>query len=124
MTDTPSPSPSPISIVKQDDIHIIHFKRNIFNEEMLQEVQNELRQLITNTDKPRFVLDMSKVTHASSNFLGMMMDATLKTSHKQGQMRVCQMTAEVKEMFALTRLDKMVAIHQTCQDAIASFEQP
>lgn len=115
-------APSPITIAQRDHIHIITFMRNIFSEEMIHQVQEQLRELITQTDTPHVVLDMSHVNHASSNFLGLMMDVTLKVGHKQGQTRVCHMTPDVKEMFALTHLDRMVPIHDTLESAIASFK--
>lgn len=115
-------SPSPITIATQNHIHIITFTRNIFNEEMISQVQNQMRELIAQTPEPHFVLDMAHVSHANSNFLGLMMDITIKVSHKQGKTRICHMKPDVKEMFELTRLDKMVSIHDTCENAIASFE--
>lgn len=114
--------PSPITITSRDHVQIITFMHNIFNEEMIQNVQDQLRELIIQTSTPHVVLDMSHVNHANSNFLGLMMDVTLKVSHKQGQTRVCHMTPDVKEMFALTHLDRMVPIHDTLEQAIASFK--
>ena len=116
------PSPALVTIEAQGDIQVITFLRDLFQEDAIAQVLDQLRKLVESLPQPRLVLNFARLKNVSSNFLGMVMDITLKTTHKKGQLRVCEMHEQVKDLFQLTRLDKIVPISDTQAQAIESLK--
>lgn len=116
------PSPALLTIEAQGDVQVITFLRDLFQEDAIAQVLAQLRQLVESLDQPRIVLNFARLKNVSSNFLGMVMDITLKTTHKKGQLRVCEMREPVKDLFELTRLDKLVPICGTQAQALQSLQ--
>lgn len=111
-----------VTIEAQGEVRVVTFMRDLFQEDAIAQVLDQLRKLVESLEQPRLVLNFARLRNVSSNFLGMVMDITLKTTHKKGQLRVCQMTEPVKDLFQLTRLDKIVPICDTQAQALASLQ--
>jgi len=66
------------------------------------------------------VLDMSNVTHASSIFLGMILELSLKLSRLKGALRIACMTPDVRDMFDMLRVGDVVKVFDDVNTAAKS----
>jgi anti-anti-sigma factor len=110
-----------LHIQQQADVHVVTFLRDVHNPEVIDQIQNQLRKLIEQAPSPRIVINFEKLRYVGSNFLGMIMAMAMQATHKKGQVRVCNMSAEVRDLFALTRLDSIVPVLPSLDEALASF---
>ena len=71
---------------------------------------------------PRIALDLSGVEYISSAGVGMLV-SMLKRCHQNGlELALAGLTAEVRELFALTRLDEVFPIATDIESWCRSFE--
>lgn len=110
-----------LHVHQQADVHVVTFLRDVHNPEVIDQIQNQLRKLIEQSPSPRIVINFEKLRYVGSNFLGMIMAMAMQATHKKGQVRVCNMSAEVRDLFALTRLDSIVPVLPSLDEALASF---
>ncbi len=111
-----------IDLQARQGSQVVTFLRDIHNAETIEQVHTQLRQMIDQAPLPRVVLDFARLRNVGSNFLGMVMAISMQATRKQGQVRVCNMSPEIQDLFNLTRLDKIVPVHASLDDAIASFQ--
>lgn len=71
--------------------------------------------------RTRLVLDMSGVEFVDSSFLGLLIIVLKRVSALGGDLRVSGLCVQVREIFALMRLDKLFHIHDTTEEAVRSF---
>ena len=116
-----SPSSDYFSLETRQTAQIVSFKRDIHNADAIELIHAQIRQLIDAASQPRLVLDFAHLRNIGSNFLGMVMGISMQATRKEGQVRVCNMTPEIRDLFNLTRLDKIVPVHASVDDAVASF---
>lgn len=115
-------------IQTHEGVHVVVFKRNLFDPEAIDAFRRELRALIDREPKPRLVLDCTHLRQVSSLFLGALMELTLKLrAERKGQahcyaLRLCGMSPQVFEVFSVMRLNESVHIHPDLPAALASFE--
>ncbi len=68
----------------------------------------------------RLVLDLSHVTFMDSGALGAVL-GVLKSVPPPGDLRLAGVTNSVRTVFRLTRLDKVLSLHDDVAAAVASF---
>ena len=116
--DQPDPA---FEVSRQGEVRIVHFTHATFNRIELNEVSRQLRGLIEHTDRPRLVVDCEHVTQMSSRILGVVMGLHLRTRQRDGELAICTLSQPILELFRLMRLDRVLAIHPTVEDAVASL---
>ena len=67
------------------------------------------------------VLDFQKVQFCSSAVIGKLVILDRKVKSKKGRLRLCAMTPEIREVFQITRLDQVLEIKDTREEALAAF---
>lgn len=72
-------------------------------------------------DPARVVLEMSGVDFIDSACLGAIVALSRKIREGGGDLRLAQLTDEVRSIFQITRLDKVLKIFDSLQEATASF---
>lgn len=84
------------------------------------ELKAEVQKLVKNTSS-QIVLDMAGVTFVDSSGLGAMV-ASLRTVNKvDGDIRIANLTPDVRSIFELTRMHRLFEIYPSSEVAIASY---
>jgi len=112
-----------IDVTKQGKVEIAKFKdKKILDETALDEIKVELLRLINDRQGLDLLLDFSQVEFMSSAALGL-----LGTIHRKvgttlkGRLKMCSIHPQIYEVFKLTNLNKLFAIHKDMAEALAKF---
>ena len=84
------------------------------------ELKAEVQKLVSNNSS-QIVLDMAGVTFVDSSGLGALV-ASLRTVNKvDGDIRIANLTPDVRSIFELTRMHRLFEIYPSSDVAIASY---
>jgi anti-sigma B factor antagonist len=70
----------------------------------------------------RVVLDLETVLFVDSSGLGALLSALRELTAVEGDLKLCQVQRRVRVMFELVRMDRVLSLHETREDALAAFE--
>ena len=87
-------------------------------------VADDLRRRLTDlVDRghARLVLDLASVMYIDSSGLGALVAAMKHARAAGGDIKVCTLEADVRSLFEMTRLNTVLAVHPTRQDAVAAW---
>jgi anti-sigma B factor antagonist len=87
-------------------------------------VADEMRHRLTGlVDKgqTRLVLDLGGVMYIDSSGLGALVAAMKHARAAGGDIKICMLESDVRSVFEMTRLDKVLALHGTRQEAVAAW---
>ena len=85
-----------------------------------QDFQIELAETMAEDDRA-LVLDLSKVTYISSAGLRVILLTAKALKRQDADLAVCSLTGPISEIFQISGFDKIIPVHQTQPEAIASF---
>lgn len=113
---------SRLRIHKDDDVaHIGFVDRNILDEGNIQQIGDEVLALIEQEPNPKLLIDFENVDHLSSAALGTLITINTKIRAKDGQLRLANIAPQIYEVFVITKLNKLFQIHESAEQARASF---
>jgi len=70
---------------------------------------------------PRLVLDLSKVRFVDSSGLGAMLSCLRQLSARNGDLKLCGMSTQVRALFELVRMHRIFDIYGTPEEAVRAF---
>lgn len=70
----------------------------------------------------RLVLDLARVAYVDSSGLGALVASMKRARGAGGDIRLCGLVPHVRSIFELTRLVKIIAIHESTDDAATSWK--
>ena len=112
----------PLSVVQEKAVRVVEFTNNkILDEANIAEIGSTLNGLIDENENPKVLLDFANVDHLSSAALGMLINANNRVKQKNGQLRLTNIKPQIREVFTITKLDKLFKIYPTRTEAMASF---
>jgi anti-sigma B factor antagonist len=92
---------------------------------ILEEIGKELYRLVDEEDRRKLVLDFEKVQYLSSQAIGIILTLNKKLSPlKYSKMVLCGVGPKLMELLKITRLDRILTVKPTQQDAVRVFDQP
>ena len=113
---------SRLRVNEQDGITRIEFvDRNILDEANIQQIGAEITKIVDSTPKPRILISFANVDHLSSAALGTLITINNRVRSKDGQLRLANIDSQIYEVFVITKLNKLFQIHDSTQEALASF---
>ncbi|MFT3785472.1 MAG: STAS domain-containing protein [Tepidisphaeraceae bacterium] len=116
---------SPLSITEVKDVRVVEFTANkILDEANIKEIGDAIGGLVDDREQPRLLVDFSHVDHLSSAALGMLINVNSKIRAKNGMLRLSNIKPQIREVFVITKLDKLFKILPTRQEALDSFTGP
>jgi anti-sigma B factor antagonist len=71
----------------------------------------------------KFVLDASNVEFVDSMGLGVLISFLRRVKAKEGDIKICSLTPEVKTIFEITRLYRLFDVADSVKDAIGRFQK-
>jgi anti-anti-sigma factor len=111
-----------ISVRKVDGITRIDFvDRNILDELNIHEINVQLMKVVEAEFRPKIVIVFKNVEHLSSAAFGVLVALKNRMDSRDGQLRLCEIRPKIREAFAITKLDRILSIHDTFEAAAASM---
>ena len=115
-------TPSRLRVQEQDGVTCIEFvDRNILDEANIQQIGEEISAIVDSQSSPKVLISFENVDHLSSAALGTMITINNKIRTKDGQLRLANIDPQIYEVFVITKLNKLFQIHETSEQALASF---
>jgi anti-sigma B factor antagonist len=114
---------SRLRVSEHDGITRIEFvDRNILDEANIQQIGAEITKIVDAKANPKILISFANVDHLSSAALGTLITINNRVRSKEGQLRLAHIDAQIYEVFVITKLNKLFQIHDTAQQALASFK--
>ncbi|MCC6739548.1 MAG: STAS domain-containing protein [Planctomycetia bacterium] len=95
----------------------------ILDETTVKVIADELMRLVDNTFKIKLMIDFSNVEYLSSAVLGKLVAIHKKVAEGKGVMKLACIKPAIKEVFKITKLDKVFELHDTHQACMDAFKQ-
>ena len=112
----------PVAVSDAKDVRIVEFTNNkILDEANIKEIGDAILGLVDERDNPKLLIDFGNVDHLSSAALGMLININSKVKAKNGSLRLANIRSTIRDVFVITKLDKLFKILPTREDALASF---
>lgn len=114
---------SRLSIQRDGPVTVIRFNdRNILDEASIQAIGEEILRQVEASPSPKILIDFTNVDHLSSAALGTLITVNNKVRQRDGQLRLCNIDAQIYEVFVITKLNKLFQIHKGVPEAMGSFK--
>lgn len=112
-----------IVVVTEGKIKVVYIQiAAITQANIIQQVGEDLLKAVDAWNKPKIVINFTKVTHLSSSFISKLVVAMRSVKEVKGTIKLCCMRPAIQEIFKITKLDKVFEIHPTQERAIKSFK--
>ena len=114
---------SHLTVNDRDGVSVVEFAdRKILDELCISEIREELSKLVVDADGIKLLLSFKNVEHLSSAALGVLITLNKQVSDHHGKLKLSDITPQIYEVFKITRLNKLFDIHDTTEQALASFQ--
>ncbi len=118
----PLGQPMSLSTYAKDGILTVVFDDpRILDETKLEELGRELIETLNKTTEERVILDFRNVKFMSSSMLGKLVQVHKKAGEFKVKMKLCSIDPEIRQVFKITKLDKLFEIESDETAARASF---
>ena len=95
--------------------------RNILDESNIQQIGDELNTIIDEVPTPKVLIRFANVEHLSSAALGALITVNNRVKGKDGELRLSEIDPQIREVFKITKLDKIFQIFDNADEALSSF---
>jgi anti-anti-sigma factor len=93
----------------------------IINEAGIQRIYKDVVDVIEKTDQSNVIIDFQCVQFMSSAALGMLVRIHKKCKQFDIVLKLCNIAPEIRKVFEITRLDKVLDIYDDPKEALAAF---
>jgi anti-sigma B factor antagonist len=101
------------------DVTVAKFTdKKILDEGNIQIIGNQLFALIEEDRRQKIVLDFANVEYLSSAALGKLITMDKKVKAAKGKLRLCNIRADIYEVFAITKLNKLFDMKDNLEAAL------
>lgn len=109
-------------VVDKNDVRIIRLLIDSVVFSNYDQVFKSIKNAISDDDS-RIVLDMEKVEFMDSLSIGMLVPLLLYARRMGGDLVVTQLNGHIRELFSVLRLDRILQVYETVEEAVAGFEE-
>jgi anti-sigma B factor antagonist len=95
--------------------------RKILSEQNIQILGEQLLDLVNESDSKKLLLNFHNVEYMSSAVLGMLVTLNKKVKAVRGKLILCSIDPKIREVFAITNLDKVFVIRDDEQESLQAF---
>jgi anti-sigma B factor antagonist len=111
-----------ISVEYAENATIVTFVDEKILEEMdIHSLQDSIMSVVEEGGRINLILDFCNVRFLSSAVLGLLMRISKKVYEQEGQLRLCNISPRIYEIFKITRLNKIFDIFEDVQGATESL---
>src|SRR5829696_8109897 len=108
------------------DHSVVEFRTpSLMDPIILEEIGKELYRLVDEEDRRKLILDFEKVQYLSSQAIGIILTLNKKLSAlKNSKFVLCGVGPKLMELLKITRLDRILTVKPTQEDAVKVFTLP
>jgi anti-sigma B factor antagonist len=104
------------------DVTVVSFMdRKILDEQNIQIIGDQLFSLVDDSGRKKLLLNFGNVEYMSSAALGKLITLNKKVQAVGGQLVLCNIDPQIREVFEITKLDKLFVIRGDEQEALQMF---
>jgi anti-sigma B factor antagonist len=104
------------------DVTVVCFTdRKILDEQNIQVIGEQLFSLVDEMSRKHLLLNFTNVEYMSSAALGKLITLNKKVQASGGRLVLCNIDPQIREVFEITRLDKLFTIRRDEQEALQAF---
>jgi len=104
------------------DVTVVNFvDRRILDEQNIQIIGEQLFSLVDEVGRRKILLNFGNVEFLSSAALGKLITMNRKVQAVRGKLVLCNISKEIREVFEITKLDKLFTILPDEQAALQAF---
>ena len=104
------------------DVTVVSFMdRKILDEQNIQVIGEQLFSLVDDSGRKKLLLNFGNVEYMSSAALGKLITLNKKVQAAGGKLVLCNIDPQIREVFEITRLDKLFVIKNDEQEALQVF---
>jgi anti-anti-sigma factor len=109
------------SFSKDGILTIVFEDARILDETKLEQLSRDLMEMLNKTTEERVILDFRNVKFMSSSMLGKLIQINKKAGEFKVKMKFCSIDPEIRQVFKITKLDKVFEIEADEAAARAAF---
>src|SRR5262245_64134358 len=98
------------SYAKDGILTVVFDDPRILDEIKLEEVGKELQEMLNKTTEERVILDFRNVKFMSSSMLGKLVQVNKKAGEFKVKLKLCSIDPEIRQVFKITKMDKVLDI--------------
>ncbi len=103
-----------------NDVMVIEVEGDIMGGSETEEFQTLIYNSIEN-DKVKIVADLTNANWINSSGLGMLITGLTTARSSDGDLKLAKVSPRIRRPLEITKLDTILSIHPTVDEAIASF---
>ena len=104
------------------DVTVIYFQdAQILDEGKIQQISEELTKVAEKVTAGKLLLNFGDVRFMSSSVLGRLVNLNKKCKADGTDLKLCNISPDIMQVFKITRLTKVFQIHDTEEAASAAF---
>ena len=107
-----------------DKYTVVEFRTaSLMDPIMLEEIGSQLYRLVDDEDRRKLVLDFEKVQYLSSQAIGIVLTLNKKLAAlRHSKLVLCGVGPKLMDLLKITRLDRILTVKPTQQEAVKVFE--
>lgn len=105
--------------IEGNNVLVIELREDNLDASNVREFRDTVQSLIQ--AHTRVVLDMAGVKFVDSSGLGALISCLRSLNARQGDFRLCQLSATVRALFEMMRMHRVFNVQPTRDDAVASY---
>ena len=109
------------SYSKDGILTVVFQDSRILDEAKLEQLSTDLTEMLNKTTEERVILDFRNVKFMSSSMLGKLIQINKKAGEFKVKMKFCSIDPEIRQVFKITKLDKVFEIEADEAAARAAF---
>lgn len=111
-----------LAMTEVGDVAVVRFlDRKILDQANIEELGKELSSLVTQEGRRKLLLNFEDVDFLSSAALGKLIVLDKRVKEHSGTLKLSNIRPEIKEVFVITRLNRVFDIYDDEEDALKSF---
>jgi len=113
---------SNLLIENRSGITVVNFLDfSVLDRTQIEAIGNELLDLVADGARKKVLINFEDVDYLSSAMLGKLIAVHKRLALNKGELKLCGIKASIREVFEITRLDKVFDIYPDRESAIAAF---
>ena len=111
-----------ILVTDQGMISVVRFvDKKIVDSANIEQLGDELNDLVLQGKREDILLNFEGVEFMSSAALNKLISLNTKVKAVQGKLKLCNLKPDIREVFSITKLDRVFDIRESEDDAISAF---
>ena len=112
-----------INVTDEGGVSVVRFiDKKIVDSGSIEQLGEELNALVTVEKRNMILLNFDGVEFMSSAALNKLISLNGKVKAAAGRLKLSNLPAEIKEVFTITKLDRLFDLRKTQEDALAAFK--